>query len=66
MKFRNRNPKPSDEEYRYTWEGLARPAGRRGQPCKIVSRKGNVPGVILIEFKDNTQWRVVASKVVKR
>lgn len=57
--------KPSGPEYPYTWGRVHRPQHRKGQACRIVSRKLPAP-VVKVEFKDGKVFLVDKAGLVPR
>lgn len=63
--MRRRRGKQGGPDYPYTWGRVQKPPKRKGQACRITSRKYPAP-VVRVEFKDGREFLVDKGGLVRR
>lgn len=56
------------DDFPYRWTLSQKPAGRKGQPCRILRRRGVgcVAGVVLVAFQDGREFFVLQKGLARR
>lgn len=67
---RRRRPKTDEAKpaYPYTWTRGQKPTGRKGQPCRVLRRRGRgcPGGVVLVAFPDGQEFFVAENGLQPR